>query len=159
MWSMLERGSEVFELWAPVLKIPPTLTWFTVTAGTGTGVCCSTAGGAAVLVLELVALRGSFLGAVFPLRGFPRGLWGFWCSTEGGGNRSFSLAAGLVREDTKTGSTTRRVTIKPEARQRSPSYRCMADHWQQPNIMFALADSRGWMGAQMKKKKTYNRVK
>lgn len=74
----------------------PILTWFTVTAGRGAGVCCSAAGG----VAELVALRGSFLGAVFPLRGFPRSLGGFWCSRRGGGNRSFSLAAGLVRGDT-----------------------------------------------------------
>lgn len=55
----------------------PQLTWFTLTAGIGTGVCCSAAGGVTVLLFELVALRGSFLGAVFPLGGLLRGLGGF----------------------------------------------------------------------------------
>lgn len=59
-------------------NIPPhELTWFALTAGIGTGVCCSAAGGVTVLLFELVALRGSFLGAVFPLGGLLRGLRGF----------------------------------------------------------------------------------
>lgn len=78
---------------------PPEPTWLTLTAGIGTGVCCSAAGGVTVVLLELAAPRGSFLGAVFPLGGLLRGLGGFWCSREGEGNRTFSIAAGLLREE------------------------------------------------------------
>lgn len=110
----------------------PTLTWFTVTAGGDTGVCCCTAagGGVAVLLFELVALRGSFLGAVFSLRGLLRGLGGFWCSREGGGNRSLSLTTGLVDENTDRRSIMLWIGISSKARHWTPSYWCLAPSWQ-----------------------------
>lgn len=79
------------------------LTWFTVTAGAGAALGCRAAGGVAALLFGLVALRGSFLGAVFPLGGLLRGLGGFWCSRGGGGNRSLSREAGLEGGETEIG--------------------------------------------------------
>lgn len=98
---MLDSCPEVFESQLQLSKQPPlpTLTWFRVTAGSGAGVCCCTAAAGGAAVVELVALRGSFLGAVFPLTGLLRGLRGFWWSWGGGGSSSLSLTAGLVGEN------------------------------------------------------------